>query len=228
MPQQQITIHPLGSAPIDIPQLLIHLAVGVALSLITCWHFRRFSSTLANRQQFTLVIPFVMLTTILIIAVVKSSIALSLGLVGALSIVRFRTPIKEPEELAYLFIGLAMGVGLGAGQVMPTATAGLVILGVMAGVKSFRSSGDSKNLYLSIDLNGDDAERSLADLNDIVSQHADDCDLRRFDSRNGGIEATYFVDVANTDALTRLSDALRTRWPAIGITFLDQSRIPSV
>ena len=51
-----------------------------------------------------------------VITVVKSSLALSLGLVGALSIVRFRTPIKEPEELIYLFICLSLGLAVGADQ----------------------------------------------------------------------------------------------------------------
>lgn len=51
----------------------------------------------------------------LVIFVVKSSLALSLGLVGALSIVRFRTPIKGPEELVYLFLSIAIGLGFGAG-----------------------------------------------------------------------------------------------------------------
>ena len=53
------------------------------------------------------------MTTMLIITVVKSSLALSLGLVGALSIVRFRAAIKEPEELAYLFLTIAIGLALG-------------------------------------------------------------------------------------------------------------------
>ena len=55
-------------------------------------------------------------TTMFIITVVKSSLALSLGLVGALSIVRFRAAIKEPEELTYLFFAISIGLGLGADQ----------------------------------------------------------------------------------------------------------------
>ena len=54
------------------------------------------------------------------ILVVKSSLALSLGLVGALSIVWFRTPVKEPEELVYLFFAIAIGLGYAAGQVLVT------------------------------------------------------------------------------------------------------------
>ena len=100
------------SAVPSLSALLINLAVGVALSLVLRWHFRTFGSTLSNRDEFAQVFPFILLTTVLVITVVKSSLALSLGLVGALSIVRFRTPVKEPEELAYLFVAIAIGLGL--------------------------------------------------------------------------------------------------------------------
>ena len=59
---------------------------------------------------------------------VKSSLALSLGLVGALSIVRFRTPIKEPEELVYLFLAISIGLGYAAGQILITTILTLSIL----------------------------------------------------------------------------------------------------
>ena len=63
-----------------------------------------------------------------VILIVKSSLALSLGLVGALSIVRFRTPIKEPEELIYLFLAIAIGLGFGAGQIVPSGIISIAIL----------------------------------------------------------------------------------------------------
>ena len=63
---------------------------------------------------------FISLTTMLIITIIKSSLALSLGLVGALSIIRFRTAIKEPEELMFLFISIALGLGFGANQTFIT------------------------------------------------------------------------------------------------------------
>lgn len=208
-------------------ELLGLLGLGCLLSLITAWHFRRFGSTLANRSEFAQVIPFVVLTTILIISVVKSQLALSLGMVGALSIVRFRTPIKEPEELAYLFLALAIGIGLGANQWRATAAAAAVILLLMALLKRVRHRDDGRNLYLSVDLAGTPPEGCLARLNEIIGQHAEGCDLRRFDVRDTSLEATYLVDVANTGALDSLSDALRRSFPAIGVTFLDQSRMTS-
>ena len=74
---------------------------------------------------------FIALTTTVIITIVKSSLALSLGLVGALSIVRFRTAIKDPEELSYLFISIAIGLGLGANQRLVTIIGVILILVVV-------------------------------------------------------------------------------------------------
>jgi hypothetical protein len=74
------------------------------------------------------IIPVLSTVVFLVIIVVKSSLALSLGLVGALSIVRFRTPIKEPEELVYLFLAIAIGLGYAAGQILITTIISLLIL----------------------------------------------------------------------------------------------------
>lgn len=218
-----------GDAPFSLTELLVNLVIGLILALIVRWHFLRFGSTLSNRDELGGVLPFVMLTTILIITVVKSSLALSLGLVGALSIVRFRTPIKEPEELAYLFIAIAMGLGLGANQVGATVLAGAFILSAMTLVKQFSRTGKGKNLYLSVNLTNAEAGRSQLDaLNAVISKHVTSSDLRRFDERGTTLDATYLLDVPSTQSLTQLSDALRGDFPEIGITFLDQSGMPGI
>jgi len=96
-----------ATAPLSLTALFINLGVGIILSILLRLHFKYFSSALTNRRDFQHVCPFVLLTTILIITIVKSSLALSLGLVGALSIVRFRTPIKEQKSLPiYLSLSL--------------------------------------------------------------------------------------------------------------------------
>ena len=218
-------------APLALMPLLINLAIGAALSLVLRWHFKQFGSTLSNREEFAQVFPFVLLTTVLIISIVKSSLALSLGLVGALSIVRFRTPIKEPEELAYLFIAIAMGLGLGANQTVNTVVAGLVILLIMALFKRQRKDLGDKNLYLSIDWNAgsdDEPDKFIAQVNAIMAKHVISSDLRRFDIRDGQLETTYFVDIASTDNLTVLIGELRSAFPDIGLTFLDQNQLPGV
>ena len=219
-----------NQAPLSLTALVINLGIGVFLSLLLRWHFKYFGSTLSNRDEFSQVCPFILLTTILIITVVKSSLALSLGLVGALSIVRFRTPIKEPEELAYLFIAIAMGLGLGADQRIPTLVAGPLILIVMAVFKWSRKESKKKNLYLSLDCreNPGKTENFLTQFNRVIEKHVLISDLRRMDVREGGLEATYFIDVENPDNLSKLVEDLQKTFSGIGVTFIDQNQMPSI
>jgi len=219
-----------NQAPLSLTALVINLGIGVLLSLLLRWHFKYFGSTLSNRDEFSQVCPFILLTTILIITVVKSSLALSLGLVGALSIVRFRTPIKEPEELAYLFIAIAMGLGLGADQRIPTLVAGPLILAIMAVFKWSRKESKKKNLYLSLDWreNPEKTENFLSQFNRVIEKHVMISDLRRMDVREGGLEATYFIDVENPDNLSKLVEDLQKTFSGIGVTFIDQNQMPSV
>jgi hypothetical protein len=220
-----------SAAPLSLTSLLINLLVGIVLSVILRWHFRRFGSTLSNREEFAQVFPFILLTTVLIISIVKSSLALSLGLVGALSIVRFRTPIKEPEELAYLFVAIAMGLGLGAAQTIPTVIASLTILAAMALLKRRGIDNRNKNLYLSINCATIETQASgdyLEQLNNLIGKHAISSDLRRFDTRDKSTEAVYFIDVAGPTELSALVNELNRTFPDIGVTFLDQSQLPSV
>ena len=102
--------------PLSLTTLIVDLLLGALLSSVVAWYYARFGESFTNRVKLARLLPILCLTTLLVISVVKASLALSLGLVGALSIVRFRTAIKEPEELLYLFIAIAIGIGLGAGQ----------------------------------------------------------------------------------------------------------------
>lgn len=220
----------LNQAPLSLTSLIINLGVGVFLSILLRLHFKYFGSTLSNKEEFSQVCPFILLTTILIITVVKSSLALSLGLVGALSIVRFRTPIKEPEELAYLFIAIAMGLGLGADQRIPTLVAGPLILLVMAVFKWTKRDSKKKNLFLSLDWkeSSGKTENCLTQFNQVIGKHVLVSDLRRMDVRDGDLEATYFIDVENPDDLSNLIDDLQNSFSGIGVTFIDQNQMPSI
>ena len=102
---------------IDLNGFILSLICSVILSLLIQLFYVKFSSTLSNRMNFSKNFVILGTTTCIIIVIVKNSLALSLGLVGALSIVRFRAAIKEPEELVYLFLVIAVGLGCGAGQI---------------------------------------------------------------------------------------------------------------
>ena len=91
--------------------IFINYILLVICSFILKVLYENKSSSLSGKFHVGIVIPILSQITFLIILIVKSSLALSLGLIGALSIVRFRTPIKEPEELIYLFFSIAIGIG---------------------------------------------------------------------------------------------------------------------
>ena len=95
-------------------QILLNLILCMIFVSLVGWFYKKYSRSLGGKTFVGSVLPLIGLTVFLVITVVKSSLALSLGLVGALSIVRFRTPIKEPEELGYIFLTIAIGLGFGA------------------------------------------------------------------------------------------------------------------
>ena len=103
---------------LSIYNFIISIIVSYILSTILGFVYKKYSNTLSNHDSLANIFPLLAITTTIIISVVKSSLALSLGLVGALSIVRFRSPIKEPEELAYIFLSIAIGLTLGADQIL--------------------------------------------------------------------------------------------------------------
>ena len=104
---------PTGSSILVLgAMLLLGGVLAMYLRLLYGWAAPRHASGSIAR-----VFPLLTLVTIAVIAVVKGSLALSLGLVGALSIVRFRAAIKDPEELVYLFLCIGVGLSLGAVQV---------------------------------------------------------------------------------------------------------------
>ena len=101
---------------------ILGLLISALLSFVIQIVYIYFSNSYSNKYDFSKNFVVLSLATTLVITIVKSSLALSLGLVGALSIVRFRAAIKDPEELVYLFLVIASGLGCGAGQIKITVT----------------------------------------------------------------------------------------------------------
>ncbi len=159
--------------------LLLSLALVAAAAIY--FHFRKYGESASSQDNFANILPVVLLTTFLVISVVKTSLALSLGLVGALSIVRFRTPIKDVEELAYIFLAITAGIGLAAGQVMVTLITLAVILVVIAMIKRLRERGGSENTYLSVDIEGiEETGEAVRNIAEILSANARHFALQRW------------------------------------------------
>ena len=103
--------------------LILTIVIGISLSVI----YKNFSLALSNKQNLSFNLLLLALITYLIISSIKSSIALSLGMVGALSIVRFRVAIKEPEEVVYIFFAIAIAIANAAGIFFQSAISSIII-----------------------------------------------------------------------------------------------------
>ncbi len=148
MDKQNLDFFINESIQIDLNNFVISLICAATLSLLIQLFYIRFSSTLSNRTQFSKNFIILGVATCIVIMIVKSSIALSLGLVGALSIVRFRAAIKEPEELVYLFLIIATGLGCGAGQLKITVVGIFVALIIIFLHSIFMKKQNLKNIEI--------------------------------------------------------------------------------
>lgn len=220
-----------AAAPLALSTMLVNLLIAGVLAYGIGLHYRTFGATLASRETFTQVFPFIALTTALLITLIKSSLALSLGLVGALSIVRFRTPVKEPEELAYVFLSITAGLGMGAGFRVETPTSVALILGLVTLVQVRSKRLSSRNLYVNIGLDALEGQASAAavePVNTVLSRHCRRVDLRRMDVEHHHLELTYFVDIADIASVAGLARDLEAEYPTVRVTLLDQGRMPSL
>ena len=205
------------------------MGLGLIFAILLQWHFQTFGSSLSNRREFSRTFPMIILTTILVIGIVKHSWQLGLGLVGALSIVRFRTPIKEPEELAYLFLAIGLGIGFGAQLWQVTISAGLAILFALAVLNWTRRDKRSKGLFLSIEWSHPvDYGRPLEALTQLIGTHATANDLRRVDRHGNRLDATFFVDFPDMGDLSDLLASIDQECPGATVTVIDQNRLPTV
>ena len=204
-------------------------AFGVEVLLATAifLHYRRFGMALSSKQSFGPVLPFVALTTFLIISVVQSSFTLSLGLVGALSIVRFRTPVKDPEELAYIFLGIASGVGAAGGRLTLTVTVVLLILLLMT---VMRRTGwiHKQSVFLSIDVaNVTDVEAAFGTVSSIVQSHATRSAFIRYEMQDAILHLTAEAELAEPSTMSRITSQIRAHYPSTNVSFYDESNLPT-
>lgn len=175
--------------------ILFSLALAFAVGLFIAWIYRRNFRGVMYSNNFTLTLVLMTLITCPVVMCIRESIQLSMGMVGALSIVRFRTAVKDPLDTAYMFWALTMGILLGAGQFFLTALAVVgiaVLITVLVQIQS-RSLGS----FLLVVRMGDEAERSA---NQVVGSIRNQR-LKSKTVSSNGIEATYEVRVDKPDAL---------------------------
>ena len=210
-------------APLSLETLGINMLLAIVLSSVVAWYYTVYGRSLSNRGRLASILPVLAMVIVLIISVVKSSLALSLGLVGALSIVRYRTAIKEPEELMYIFMAIAIGVGLGADQRWPTVLASAIIL-IYLLIRAFlRPRPARSNLFLNIA--AADSENAFGKVNDLLREYTEAADLRRLDQHDSSFEATYLIKTKDDQTLSQLLDDLRVAFPDGDFSFVEQDNL---
>ena len=203
--------------------LVFDILLTAFCSITLAWFYVRFGQSLSNRQRLAKNFLLISVTTALIITVVKSSLALSLGLVGALSIVRFRSAIKEPEELAYLFLAIALGLGFGANQHTITLVAFFLILGLLYGQTKFNGSHSTQNLFLTIKVSS--GKNSLDKITNKLKGYCKKIDLKRVDQDKNILEVAFEVEFKDQSQVNKVLREIKSLSKSAEVTLIDQAGI---
>lgn len=181
------------------------LALGLAFLVglfIYAVYKKTFKGVMYNRNFSISLVALTMITALVILAV-TSNVVLSLGMVGALSIVRFRSAIKDPMDIAYLFWAIGAGIVLGAGM-LPLAILGSLFIGVI--LVLFVNKGASDTPYILVVNCEDDAVESK--VVGIVLKHVKKYAVKSKTVTGGkGVEITLELRLKNmqTDFVNEIS-----------------------
>ena len=210
------------TANISIISFIVNIILTAILAFALKWVYIRFGMTLSNRKLFSKTFIVISMTTMLIITIVKSSLALSLGLVGALSIIRFRAAIKEPEELSYIFLAIAIGLGFGANQTIVTIIGFLTIILIITINKKFsnESTLNDQNIYIKVSKQNSKLPE-IEKIIDILTKNFLSVDLRRLDETKQLSEVSFLVEIDEFNQLNTAKKDLQKLDKNIDFIFLN-------
>ena len=179
---------------ISILDIAISLVLAFGLGGFIFFIYKKTFSGVMYSSSFALtLIALTMITTVVILAV-SSNVVLSLGMVGALSIVRFRTAIKEPSDIAFLFWAIAVGIVLAAGMI-PLAIIGSVIIGLIILIFANKKTSDNPYIIVISCADHDSELRAKEFINQQVSRAV----IKSKSAQKGAIELNYEIRLKDDD-----------------------------
>ncbi len=187
---------------VSLPDMALALVLSFCLGLFIYLVYKKtYSGVMFSRTFGGSLIAMTMITTMVILAV-TSNVVLSLGMVGALSIVRFRTAIKEPMDIAFLFWAIAGGIVLAAGMI-PLAIVGSVIIGLILIV--FCNRKTTEKPFIAVITCVDAAAEKRA--NEFLNSQVRKAVIKSKSAQKGNIELSYEVNLKGDDTgfITSLS-----------------------
>ncbi len=178
--------------------LIFAFGIGMLIFLV---YEKTFSGVMYSSSFGATLVAMTMITTVVILAV-TSNVVLSLGMVGALSIVRFRAAIKEPLDIAFLFWAITAGIALAAGMII-LAVVGSFVIGLVLLI--FVNKKTHRNPYIIV-LNCMDHESERTAL-EFLNQHTKRCTVKSKSARQGNVELNMDVRLKdeNTDFINALA-----------------------
>ena len=179
--------------------LVLAFGLGVFIYLI---YKKTYAGVMYSSSFGVTLVALTMITTLVILAV-TSNVVLSLGMVGALSIVRFRTAIKEPLDIAFLFWSIAGGIVLAAGMI-PLAVFGSVLIGLI--ILFFANRKENTNPYIIVlECDGHDSEQKAMA---FLKERTNKCTVKSKTARKGSVEVNLEIRLKddNTDFVNQLSE----------------------
>ena len=202
--------------------ITIYMVLGGILALYIRFLYRRCNTSFSGSDSVARIFPLLTIVMIGVIATVKSSLALSLGLVGALSIVRFRAAIKEPEELVYLFLCIGVGLALGAEQ--PLLALAMVVVATIYVLGIHFTTGKSRRQSLLLTITGDSKEQFTdgeEGVQAVVTELIDRYTLQRLDLEQERGQMRIAISRRGAAETAALVARLRERLPECEFSYVN-------
>ena len=211
---------------IDLENFVLNLFVVIILCFLIQLAYNKISRSLSNAENFSSNFILLGLTTTIVITIVKSSLALSLGLVGALSIVRFRAAIKEPEELVFLFLIIAVGLGCGAGQINIAVVGTLIaiiIIFIMYFSKRNKQEISIDKFNVSLISNKKLDKDNLKKIIDLVSNYSLQSEFISISQHSDSTTINLLSKFKNINNINELDKKLKKKFPNLNFVFVKDS-----
>jgi len=183
------------ASDISITNTLITMSMAFLIGFFIFLLYKQIFSGVLYSKSFNVTLIGITMVTAMIIIAINSNLILSLGMVGALSIVRFRTPIKDPTDLIFIFWGAAAGIVVGAGF-YSLAVIASVMIGIVMFIFIKKSSFETPYLLV-VNCDGDDSEQHVLSL---IKSHTKRNNLKQKNVSKDNIELTLEVRVKEKES----------------------------
>jgi len=197
---------------ISLTNFIIAMLLSTILAYIIKKVYLYSSQSLSNKEYFSdLFIPLSIITC-LVITVIKFSLALSLGLVGALSIVRFRAAIKEPEELIYLFLIIGIGLASGANQFMVAiiATISISIILILFSISRRGKYNNTEKISTNIvQIEVKNKQVSIKKILEMLQKNCEHVNLKSSNLSDNLETYVFWVEIENKSSLLKSIEAFK-------------------